>query len=249
MARARHSSRRAARQAHSPLSIWRCNAGALLARQPFDRTAFDLVILGCVNVMADEVNPARVAALRLGLGERMVAFNMQINCGSGMQSIDTAYRYIRSGSHDMILAGGAEALSHTPLILRQSAAEWLGRLAGARSPLDKVKLMSGIRPEFFKPVIGLERGLTDPITELSMGQTAEILAHRFGVDREAADTYAMQSHHRLAAAQADGTLADEVMPAFGPDGTVYDHDDGVRPDSDLAGLAKPKPCSRNRTAR
>ena len=213
----------------------------LLARQPFAREALDLVILGCVNVMADEMNPARVATLRLGLGERMVAFTMQINCGSGMQSIDTAYRYIRSGSHDMILAGGAEALSHTPLILRQSAAEWLGNLGAARSPVDKLKLLGGIRPDFFKPVVGLERGLTDPITELGMGQTAEILAHRFGISRVMADEYAMHSHHRLADAQKTGTLEGEVVPAFGPDGTVYDHDDGVRPDSDMDGLAKPKP--------
>ncbi|WP_113911774.1 acetyl-CoA C-acetyltransferase [Roseovarius dicentrarchi] len=213
----------------------------LLARQPFERDAFDLVILGCVNVLADEMNPARVAALRLGLGERTVAFTVQFNCGSGMQSIDTAYRYIRSGTHDMILAGGAESLSHAPLTLRQSAAEWMGKFAAARSPVDKVRAMSGLRPEFFKPVIGLERGLTDPITDLGMGQTAEILAHRFGIDRRAADTYAMQSHHRLAQAQKDGTLAGEVVPAFAPDGTVYDHDDGVRPDSDMEGLAKPKP--------
>jgi len=213
----------------------------LLARQPFAREALDLVILGCVNVMADEMNPARVATLRLGLGERMVAFTMQINCGSGMQSIDTAYRYIRSGSHDMILAGGAEALSHTPLILRQSVAEWLGNLGAARSPVDKLKLLGGIRPDFFKPVVGLERGLTDPITELGMGQTAEILAHRFGISRVMADEYAMHSHHRLADAQKTGTLEGEVVPAFGPDGTVYDHDDGVRPDSDMDGLAKPKP--------
>ena len=61
----------------------------LLARQPFAPDAFDQVILGCVNVIADEMNPARVAALRLGMGEKMVAFTEQINCGSGMQSIDT----------------------------------------------------------------------------------------------------------------------------------------------------------------
>ena len=213
----------------------------LLARQPFDRTAFDLVILGCVNVIADEMNPARVAALRLGLGEQTVAFTVQINCGSGMQSIDTAYRYIRDGSHQMILAGGAEALSHSPLVLRQSAVEWFGRMSTAKGPLDQAKTMAGIRPEFFKPVIGLERGLTDPITELNMGQTAEVLAHRFGITRETADTYAMQSHHRLAAAQTEGRLADEVMPAIDRDGTVYDHDDGVRPDSDMAGLAKLNP--------
>ena len=101
--------------------------------------------------------------------------------------------------------------------------------------------MTAIRPDFFKPVIGLERGLTDPITSLSMGQTAEVLAHRFDIDRKTADTYAMQSHHRLAAAQKSGALDDEVMPAFAEDGSVYDHDNGVRPDSDMDGLAKPKP--------
>ena len=171
----------------------------------------------------------------------MVAFSVQINCGSGMQSIDTAYRYIRGGSHQMILAGGAEALSHAPLVLRQSAVEWFGRMNAAKGPLDQARAMTAIKPGFFKPVIGLERGLTDPITELNMGQTAEILAHRFGIDRETADAYAMQSHHRLAAAQEDGTLENEVMPAFDRDGTAYDHDDGVRPDSDMAGLAKLNP--------
>ena len=73
--------------------------------------AFDQVILGCVNVIADEMNPARVAALRLGMGEKMVAFTVQINCGSGMQSIDTAYRYIREGVSDLDSGGwrrGAE---------------------------------------------------------------------------------------------------------------------------------------------
>src|SRR3979409_1535905 len=60
----------------------------LLARQPFAPTSFDQVILGCVNVIADEMNPARVAALRLGMGEALGAFTVQINCGSRMQSID-----------------------------------------------------------------------------------------------------------------------------------------------------------------
>ena len=170
----------------------------LLARQSFDRKLFDLVILGCVNVIQDEMNPARVAALRLGLGDEMVAFTMQINCGSGMQSIDTAYRYIRDGSHDMILAGGAEALSHAPLVLRQSAVEWFAQISQAKGPLAQAKAMTGLRPEFFKPVIGLERGLTDPITTLNMGQTAEVLAHRFNISRRSADEYANVSHHRLA---------------------------------------------------
>ncbi|MCB1364126.1 MAG: acetyl-CoA C-acetyltransferase [Rhodobacteraceae bacterium] len=209
----------------------------LLLRQPFARDAFDLVILGCVNVIADEMNPARVAALRLGLGEAMVAFTMQINCGSGMQSIDTAYRYIRDGSHDLILAGGAEALSHAPLVLRQDAVEWYAGLAASSGPLDAATHLTGLRPDFFKPVVGLERGLTDPITDLNMGQTAEVLAHRFDISREQADEYAVASHQRLARAQAEGWLDGEVMTAFDRESRCWDRDDGVRPDSDMEKLA------------
>jgi acetyl-CoA C-acetyltransferase len=214
----------------------------LLMRQPFAPTAFDLVILGCVNVISDEMNPARVAALRLGMGDEQVAFTVQINCGSGMQSIDTAYRYIRDGSHEMILAGGTEALSHAPLVLRQSATEWFGGMAQAKSPLDKAQKLTEIRPDFFSPVVGLERGLTDPITTLNMGQTAEVLAHRFGIDRATADAYAVESHKRLAAAQEAGTLDGEVVPAFDRDGGAHGHDDGVRPDSSIEKLAKLKPA-------
>ena len=213
----------------------------LLLRQPFAPDAFDQVILGCVNVIADEQNPARVAALRLGCGPQMTAFTVAINCGSGMQSIDTAFRYIREGSSDLILAGGAEALSHAPLMLKSAAVEWLAALQGARNTLDKAKAASAFRPAMLQPVVGLERGLTDPITDLGMGQTAEILAHDFDISREAADAYAVESHHRLARAQAEGWLAGEVEPAFARDGTVFDHDDGVRPDSSVEKLATLKP--------
>ncbi len=214
----------------------------LLARQKIAATEYDLVILGCVNVIADEMNPARVAALRLGMGDDMVAFTVQINCGSGMQSIDTAYRYIRDGSADLILAGGTEALSHAPLVLRQEAVEWYAGMARAKTPMDRLSRLSGLQTDFFKPVIGLERGLTDPITALNMGQTAEILAHRFGISREQADRYAMESHHRLARAQDEGWLDNEVEPAFDRDGKVYEKDDGVRPDSDMHSLAKLSPA-------
>lgn len=214
----------------------------LLMRQPFPRSAIDLVILGCVNVIADEMNPARVASLRLGLGTPTVAFTVQINCGSGMQSIDTAYRYIRDGSHDLILAGGTEALSHAPLVFRKKAVKWYAKFARSKGPVERARHLAELRPDFFSPVIGLERGLTDPITELDMGQTAEVLAHRFGIPREAADTYALESHSRLALAQSEGWLADEIVPAFDTRGSVYEADDGVRPDSDMASLAKLKPA-------
>ena len=81
-------------------------------------------------------------------------------------------------------------------------------------------------------MVGLERGLTDPITELNMGQTAEVLAHLFDISRREADEYAAGSHHRLARATKEGWLKDEMLPAFARDGSVYEADDGVRPEFD-----------------
>ena len=214
----------------------------LLLRQPFPPDAFDQVILGCVNVIADEMNPARVAALRLGMGEKMTAFTVQINCGSGMQSIDTAFRYIREGSANLMLAGGAESLSHAPLVYSRSAVNWYAKLFGARSIGAKLSALLAVRPAFFKPVIGLERGLTDPITDLNMGQTAELVGHLFHITRRQADEYAAESQQRLAAAQKNGHFTGEIEPAFARDGKVYDYDDGVRPDSTADALAKLKPA-------
>jgi acetyl-CoA C-acetyltransferase len=214
----------------------------LLMRQPFAPHQFDQVILGCVNVIADEMNPARVAALRLGMGEDMVAFTMQINCGSGMQSIDTAYRYIQNGTSNLILAGGAEALSHAPLVFNRQAVGWYAGMFASRGFGAKLAALLRFRPSMLTPVIGLERGLTDPITDLNMGQTAELVSHLFHITRRQADEYAAESQQRLAKAQADGLLKDEVEPAFARDGTVFDHDDGVRPDSTADSLAKLKPA-------
>jgi acetyl-CoA C-acetyltransferase len=213
----------------------------LLARQPFSPDDFDQVILGCVNVIADEMNPARVAALRLGMGEDMVAFTVQINCGSGMQSIDTAYRYIREGQADMILAGGTEALSHAPLVWPNSGVRWFAGLATAKGVAAKLAAAFKLRARDLKPIIGLERGLTDPVTELNMGQTAEVVGHLFGITRAQSDAYAAESHRRLARAQAQGFLTGEVETAFSRDGKFFDHDDGVRPDSTTESLAKLKP--------
>jgi acetyl-CoA C-acetyltransferase len=193
-------------------------------------------------VIADEMNPARVAALRLGMGEEMTAFTVQINCGSGMQSIDIAYQYIRAGHSDLILAGGTDALSHSPLLFRRSAVDWYSRIFAARDAWSRLVAVLGFRPSFLTPVIGLERGLTDPLVELNMGQTAEILAHLFGVTRAQADRYAVESQQRLARAQKEGWFAGELEPSFGRDGRIYDHDDGVRADTTVEKLGELKPA-------
>jgi acetyl-CoA C-acetyltransferase len=212
----------------------------LLARQPFAPGDFDEVILGCVMPGEDEANIARVAALRLGCGERVPAWTVQRNCASGMQSIDSAAQNIASGRSGLVLAGGVEAMSRAPVLYNDTMVNWLAALAAARTPMAKLKILGSLRPGHFKPVIALLQGLTDPVVGLSMGQTAEILAHRFGITREMMDSFAMRSHQRLAGAHKDGYL-DEIEPLYDNRGNVYDHDDGVRPDSSLEKLAKLRP--------
>jgi len=212
----------------------------LLLRQPIPAQAYDQVILGCVNVVPSEMNPARIAALRLGMGEAMPAFTVQINCGSGMQSIDTAFKYIRDGDSDLILAGGTDALSHAPMVLQDDAVQWLAGLNSASSPQDYARQLARFNPKEFKPEISLAKGLTDPIVGLSMGQTAEVLAQQFNVTREEADDYAVSSHRRLARAQEEGWLDNEVEPAVSPEGELHRHDDGVRADTSTDALAKLK---------
>lgn len=179
---------------------------ALVMRQPFPPDTFDEVILGCVNPHPDEVNPGRVAALRLGCGDLTPGWTVQRNCASGMQSIDTGYRYIEAGLSDLILAGGTEALSHAPLLFSNRAVNWYADMFAARTFAAKLKVIARWRPDMLTPSIGLVRGLTDPVVKLNMGQTAEVLAHRFDVSREEADIYAVESHHRLARAHKEGWL-------------------------------------------
>jgi acetyl-CoA C-acetyltransferase len=186
------------------------------------------------------MNPARIAALRLGMGEAMPAFTVQINCGSGMQSIDTAYKYIREGDSDLILAGGTEALSHAPMVLQTEAVEWLAGLNAASSPQDYARQLGQFSPKDFKPEISLAKGLTDPIVGLSMGQTAEVLAQQFNITRQESDEYAVSSHQRLARAQKEGWLDNEVEPAISPEGALFTQDDGVRADTSTEALAKLK---------
>lgn len=215
-------------------------ARALLLRQPFAPETFDEVIAGCVMPGPDEANIARIVALRLGCGERVPAFTVQRNCASGMQALDSAARNIGSGRSDLILAGGVEVMSHAPVLLGTSMVSWLSKWARAKGFPARMKALSQLRPAHLKPVIGLLRGLTDPVVGLSMGQTAEILAERFHIDRTMMDSFAVTSHQRLAAAQDQGHF-DEIETLYDTHGKSYSLDDGLRRDSDMASLAKLKP--------
>lgn len=212
----------------------------LLARQSFAASELDEVILGCIGPTPDEVNIGRVVSLRLGCGDKVPAWTVQRNCASGMQSIDSGARSIQTGRADLVLAGGTEAMSHAPVLWGPEMVTWLGRWSSARTASQRAKALFELRPGHLKPVIAILRGLTDPVVGLSMGQTAEVLAHRFSISREQMDAYAVRSHQRLGAAHSAGRL-DEIVPLVDRKGTRYEYDDGVRPDSSVEKLAKLKP--------
>ena len=213
---------------------------ALLAHQPFEPPELDEVILGCIMPGPEEANIARVVALRLGCGDRVPAWTVQRNCATGMQAIDSAARSIASGRAKLVLAGGSEAMSHAPILWGPAMTTWLARWMTARSAVERVKVLTQLRPAFLKPIVALLVGLTDPVVGLSMGQTAEVISRRYGISREEMDAYAVRSHLRLAAAQAEGRLG-EIVPLIDDGGQIFDQDDGVRPDSSVEKLAKLKP--------
>lgn len=217
------------------------NAGReLLSRQPFSPSDLGEVVLGCMMPSPDEANIGRVVALRLGCGKAVPAWTVQRNCASGMQALDSAIKDIATGRHNLVLAGGTEAMSRSPLLFNNKMVNWLAGLSSAKTPMAKLKQMINFRPGFLAPVVALLRGLSDPMVNLSMGQTAENVAYRFNISREQMDAFAMASHQRVAHAE-DQKYFSDVTPAFSYNGEFATSDDGVRRDTTMEKLAKLKP--------
>jgi acetyl-CoA C-acetyltransferase len=214
---------------------------ALLEKQPFNPNNLSEVVIGCIMPSPDEANIARIVAQRLGCGDAMPAYTVQRNCGTGLQAIDNAALDIASGRCDLVLAGGTEAMSHAPLLFNRRMVEWLARWTGAKGAANKAKVLMQFRLGYLAPVIALLRGLTDSTVGMSMGQTAEKVAYRFGITREQMDEFALQSHQRLVNAQDKGYLANEVTTIYDSKGKYYSEDDGARRDTILEKLALLKP--------
>jgi acetyl-CoA C-acetyltransferase len=214
---------------------------ALLVRQPFAPTELDEVILGCAAPSVDEVNIGRVVALRMGCGMKVPGWTVMRNCASGMQAIDSAVNNIRAGRSNLVLAGGVDALSRVPLLFSDAMVHWLSNWYAAKTLGQRAALAAKFRPGFLAPVIGIMKGLTDPMVGLLMGQTAENLAFRFGITRREMDEFSARSHARVIAAQKAGHYDGEVVPLYDKSGKQYAQDDGMREDSTVENLAKLKP--------
>ncbi|HEV8258365.1 MAG TPA: acetyl-CoA C-acetyltransferase [Casimicrobiaceae bacterium] len=214
----------------------------LLMRQRFAPTDLDEVILGCASPSPDEVNIGRVVALRMGCGKKVPGWTVMRNCASGMQALDSAMANIRCGRSDLVLAGGVDALSRAPLLYSDRMVLWFAGFSTAKTFGEKASAFLRLNPaELFTPIIGIMKGLTDPMVGLLMGQTAENLAFRFGITRREMDEFSARSHQRVLAAQKDGHFSGEIAPLFDSEGNLYEKDDGVREDSTPENLAKLKP--------
>ena len=214
----------------------------LLLRQRFAPTDLDEVILGCASPSPDEVNIGRVVALRMGCGKKVPGWTVMRNCASGMQALDSAIANIRGGRSDLVLAGGVDALSRVPLLYSDRMVLWFAGFSAAKTFGEKAGAFLRLKPtELFTPIIGIMKGLTDPMVGLLMGQTAENLAFRFGITRREMDEFSAKSHQRVLAAQKDGHFTGEIAPLFDGEGNLYEKDDGVREDSTPANLGKLKP--------
>jgi acetyl-CoA C-acetyltransferase len=217
-------------------------ARSLLTRQVFQPTDIDEVILGCIMPRENEANIGRLWALRAGCGEKTPGWTVQRNCGSGLQAIDSAFKDIQLGRAHLVLTGGTEAMSRAPLIFNERMVRWMMQSQDMRKKwVGQLKSLMQFRLNYLNPIIALKSGLTDPLFNLNMGETAEILASEFHITRSEMDAFACRSQRRLLHAQNSHYFDEEITPLFDRNGKIYFQDEGVRPDTSLEKLARLKP--------
>ena len=178
----------------------------------FDPHRVDDVVLGVVSPIGEQGGDiAKTAALAAGYPETVAGVQLNRFCASGLEAVNQAASRVRSGFEDLILAGGVESMSRVPM----------GSDGGAWASDPATALTTGFVPQ---------------------GIGADLIATLGGWSREDVDAFAAESHHRAAKAWANGYFADSVVPVTDFNGvTVLDHDELIRPDTSVEGLAGLKP--------
>ena len=215
----------------------------VLARTGVDPKYLNEAIAGSVGPPHDQANVARVLAIRSGVPEHVPARTVARNCASGIEAVTSAVTSICAGHGDLYLTVGVEVMSQYPLIFGPKMTGLFARLMSARSMGKRLGAIASFRPSFLKPRVALMEGLNDPTVGLLMGQTAEVIARDFGITREEADEYALQSHQRARKARDAGRFAREILPIVpqGPKAAMVEHDDSIRDNQSLEALAKMRP--------
>ncbi|HCU8779075.1 TPA: acetyl-CoA C-acetyltransferase [Staphylococcus aureus] len=187
----------------------------------------DEVIIGNVLQAGEGQNPARIAAMKGGLPETVPAFTVNKVCGSGLKSIQLAYQSIVTGENDIVLAGGMENMSQSPMLVNNSR---FGFKMGHQSMVDSM----------------VYDGLTDVFNQYHMGITAENLVEQYGISREEQDTFAVNSQQKAVRAQQNGEFDSEIVPVSIPqrkgEPIVVTKDEGVRENVSVEKLSRLRPA-------
>ena len=189
-----------------------------------DELVSDVIVGQCMQ-RTDELPTGRLAALKAGLPITCPGVTIQRNCASGMQAIIYGAQQIMLGDLDVVVAGGVEVMSRVPYTLDK--ARWGARLQHATM------------------ADGVWDGLTDAWSGLIMGLTAENLAEKYALSREAQDEVALRSHHNAESATVQGRFKEEILPIEIPqrkgDPVVFDTDEHFRLNLTLDQLSRLKP--------
>lgn len=206
--------------------------GSLVIRSLLERSGVkpdqvDEVILGQVLTAGAGQNPARQAAIGAGLPVEVPSMTINKLCGSGLKSLFLGVQAIRCGDADVVIAGGQESMSLAPYVLPKAR-------TGLR--MGHAELQDTL----------LRDGLIDAFNDYHMGITAENLAEKFGISREAQDAFAAQSQLKAASAIEAGRFKDEITPVLIPqrkgDPLSFDTDEQPRAGTTAESLAKLKPA-------
>ena len=211
---------------------------AVLEQAPeLNPAAIDEVIMGCANQAGeDNRNVARMFALLAGLPTSVPGATLNRLCGSGMDAVGTAFRAIRAGEMDLVLAGGVESMSRAPYVM--------GKADSAFARGQKIEDTT-IGWRFVNPLMKKQHGID------SMPETAENVAAQFNISREDQDLFALRSQEKTAKAQAEGIFAEEIVPVSIPrrkqEPLVFDTDEHPRASTLDKLAALPAPFRENGT--
>jgi 3-oxoadipyl-CoA thiolase len=209
---------------------------ATVERSGLDPERIVDVYLGAANQSGeDNRDVARMAALLAGLPRRVPGATVNRLCASGLEAVNCAARAVKLGEGDFYLAGGVESMSRAPWVVEKPESA-LPR--GPQTMHDTTLGWRMINPRMAELGVSTE----------SMGETAENVAERFGIDREAQDAYALRSHQRAVAATEAGHFAEEIAAVEAPRGrresVTVEADEGPRPDTSLEKLSGLRPIFR-----
>ncbi len=203
---------------------------ALMDRSPgLDPATIDDVYWGAANQAGeDNRNVARMAVLLAGLPVTIPGATVNRLCGSGMEAVSDAARAIAAGDIDIAVAGGSESMTRAPFVVQRSGDPWARSLETADTRLGW-RLVSPRMQEMYPPV--------------SLGETAENVAGKYGISRERQDEFALRSHRLAAAARDAGRFDAEIVPVTTARGELAS-DEGIKANITLEELAGKRPAFR-----